>query len=392
MVNCGGVFSGLFFDDLLSTASTLILHPNIRKVEEKMNPNVPTYQYDSNGGGGYGGYADPSYDQGGYGASYQYGGEAGYGEYEGATAGADGYYGEAVVDPSAAAAAGGGTYYAAGQFQPHVQSGPISAVAFDPMASAVYAATHTVSLGRRPPHLSGGVTHGAYIAVHNMADGSLYSANSAHPEAETSVLDQISTAVYGARSNIGGLGADGAASSAGGAAASARRPPPHAYRPPYSSVIDSTMESSYSVRSSHGMGIGAVLPFSSGEVVSDTSYAATVSPSSVRVQTNGCACISAAHHVSGMVCATFNPNPSTSYDGTSLSMPTHITVGGIATDPAFGYNMVRYDILEISVVSFHFISLGLNEPLHFTGNCLLRLISTHFLCAYHFVALHGPLL
>lgn len=317
-----------------------------------MNPNVPTYQYDPSGGGGYGGYADPSYDQGGYGASYQYGGEAGYGEYEGATAGADGYYGEAV-DPNAAAAAGGGTYYPAGQFQPHVQSGPISAVAFDPMASAVYAATHTVSLGRRPPHLSGGVTHGAYIAVHNMADGSLYSANSAHPEAEASVLDKISTAMYGARSNVGGLGADGAATSAGGAAAAAaRRPPPHAYRPPYSSVIDSTMESSYSVRSSHGMGIGAVLPFSSGEVVSDTSYAATVSPSSVRVQTNGCACISAAHHVTGMVCGTFNPNPATSYDGTSLSMPTHITVGGVATDPAFGYNMVRYDIiLEISVVS-----------------------------------------
>lgn len=297
-----------------------------------MNPNVPTYQYDPSGDGGYGGYAEPSYDQGGYGASYQYGGEAGYGEYEGEEA--DGYYGEAVVDPNAAAAAaGGGTYYPAGQFQPHVQSGPISAVTFDPMASAVYAATHTVSLGRRPPHLSGGVTHGAYIAVHNMADGSLYSANSAHPEAEASVLDKISTAVYGARSNVG-LGVDGAAA--------ARRPPPHAYRPPYSSVIDSIMESSYSVRSSHGMGIGAVLPFSSGEVVSDTSYAATVSPSSVRVQTNGCACISAAHRVTGMVCGTFNPNPATSYDGTSLSMPTHITVGGVATDPAFGYNMVRY--------------------------------------------------
>ena len=365
MVNCGGVFSGLFFDDLLSIEkhckhphsahSSSENHPYV--VEEKMNPNVPTYQYDSNGGGGYGGYADPSYDQGGYGASYQYGGEAGYGEYDGATGGADGYYGEAVVDPSAAAAAGGGTYYAAGQFQPHVQSGPISAVAFDPMASAVYAATHTVSLGRRPPHLSGGVTHGAYIAVHNMADGSLYSANSAHPEAEASVLDKISTAVYGARSNVGGLGADGAASSAGGAAA--RRPPPHAYRPPYSSVIDNTMESSYSVRSSHGMGIGAVLPFSSGEVVSDTSYAATVSPSSVRVQTNGCACISAAHHITGMVCGTFNPNPSTGYDGTSLSMPTHITVGGIATDPAFGYNMVRYD--SGNLWSSHFISF------HFTG-------------------------
>ena len=306
-----------------------------------MNPNVPTYEYDPSGGGGYGGYADPSYDQGGYASSYQYEGATGYANYEGATVGAaDGYYGEAVVDPNAAA--GGGTYFPAGQFQPHAQSGPISAVAFDPAASAVYAATHTVSLGRRPPHVSGGVTHGAYIAVHNMADGSLYSANSAHPEAEASVLDKISTAVYGARSSVG-LGADGSASSAGGAAA--RRPPPHAYRPPYSSVIDSTMESSYSVRTSHGMGIGAVLPFSSGGVVSDTSYAATVSPSSVRVQTNGCACISAAHHVTGMVCGSFNPNPATSYDGTSLSMPTHITVGGVATDPTFGYNMVRYDVL-----------------------------------------------
>jgi hypothetical protein len=284
-----------------------------------MNPNVPTYEYDSSGGGGYGGYADPSYDQGGYG--YQYGGtEAGY-EYEGA--------------------GGGGTYFPAGQFQPHTQSGPISAVAIDPTASAVYAATHTVNLGRRPPHVSGGVTHGAYIAVHNMADGSLYSANSAHPEADTSVLDKVSAAVYGSSSHVG-LGVDGSSASA----AAARRPPPHAYRPPYSSVIDGAAEPSYSARSSHGMGIGSVLPFSSGEVVSDTSYAATVSPSSVRVQTNGCACISAAHHVTGMVCGAFNPNPAASYNATSLSMPTHITVGGVATDPTFGYNMVRYGTIS----------------------------------------------
>ena len=314
-----------------------------------MNPNVPTYEYDPSGGGGYGGYADPSYEQGGYGA-YGGGGYEYDEGYEGAdAAGAGGYYGEAAVDPNAIGGGGGGTYFPAGQFQPHVQSGPISALAFDPAASAVYAATHTVSLGRRPPHVGGGggVTHGAYIAVHNMTDGSLYSANSAHPEAAASVLDTISTAIYGSRSQIG-LGADGST------AASARRPPPHAYRPAYSSVIDDTMESSYSVRTSHGMGIGAVLPFSSGEVVGDTSYAATVSPSSVRVQTNGCACISAAHHITGMVCGTFNPNPATSYDGTSLSMPTHITVGGVATDPTLGYNMHCLDLYaDLRVVSSH---------------------------------------
>lgn len=318
-----------------------------------MNPNVPTYEYNSNGGGGYGGYADPSYEQGGYGA-YQYGGAdgGGYDGYEGAEAVGGGYYDEAVVDPNAGSG-GGGTYFPAGQFQPHVQSAPISAVAFDPTSSTVYAATHSVSLGRRPPHVGGGIsTHGAYIAVHNMADGSLYSANSAHPEAEASVLDTISTAMYGSRSHVG-LGVDGS-TAASAAAAAARRPPPHAYRPPYSSVIDGTVESSYSARTSHGMGIGAVLPFSSGEVVGDTSYAATVSPSSVRVQTNGCACISAAHHITGMVCGTFNPNPATVYDGTSLSMPTHITVGGVATDPTLGYNMHCLDLYaDLRVVSSH---------------------------------------
>ena len=92
-----------------------------------MNPNVPTYEYDPSAGGGYGGYADLSYEQGGHDAfQYMYGGPDGgggyeYEGYEGAeAAGAGGYYGEAAVDPDAIGGGGGGTYFPAGQFQPHV--------------------------------------------------------------------------------------------------------------------------------------------------------------------------------------------------------------------------------------------------------------------------------
>ena len=245
-----------------------------------------------------------------------------------------GVYGDEAA-AAATAAGDSGTYFQTGQFQPHLQQGPISAVAFDPVASALYTASHTVSLGRRPSHVTGGVTHGAYVAVHNISDGSLFSANSAHPEAKASVLEAITSAIYGSRANVGSVDQGG-----GIITSTARRPPPHAYRPPYSSMIDDSFESSFAVPS-HGMGIGSVLPFSSGDVMSDTSYAATVSPSSVRVQTNGCACISAAHTVTGMVCGSFNPIPS-SYGGTSA--PTHITVGGVAADSSLTRSGARYNM------------------------------------------------
>lgn len=354
-----------------------------------MDPNVPTFNPDG------GGYYDPN-DQGDYvgyvggydhGASQQY---ANYDSHDATAVGAGGDDGDALYfdqmqgsgqasqyqysDPTGeygdvGVVGGGGTYHPIGTFQPHVQAAPISDLAFDPTMSAIYAASHTVSLGRRTYQSTESVSHGAYVAVHSVPDGTLFSANSSHPEAKASILDEISASIYGTKDSGGHIGVKSSAGLGHSSAATMRRPPPHAYRPSYSSSIDdpfAPVEAPFSVRKSHGMGIGSILPFSSGEI-NDDGFAATVSPSSVRLQTRGCACVSAALDIKGMTCGVLNPTAN--YDGSGLAIPSHVTVGGAVID--------SYDSLSsLSTVA----STGKGHNIHcvdlYSG---LRIISSHTL-------------
>lgn len=189
-----------------------------------------------------------------------------------------------------------GYYYELGALQPTLHGAPISSLCYSNTHQSLHVASHTQSFGG-----GGRASHkAAMLVAHSTFDGTLYSSCAGHPEASISVLTSVYTAFYG--------GATGGPS---------RRPlPPHALEPSYS--YSRTLASS---------GMASFTPMTSHWGISDmlatNGYLTSVSPSGVRVHTQGGLCVSD-YDIEGMVCATSHP-----HEGDAIS---HVSVGGIPTE------------------------------------------------------------
>jgi hypothetical protein len=168
-----------------------------------------------------------------------------------------------------------------------IYSAPVSAIAYDLEAAAMYVASHTQPFGERPRRAS-------MLVTHNTLNGALYSSCAGHPEADSALLNSMYSCFFsGSNTNTIGkrnIGRDTTL-------------PSHVYQPPYGRITQQP-------QASH-VGITALLNNSPGFVTS-------ISPAGVRLHTMGGHCITD-NDMEGMFCGTFHPE----------SQSTHISVAGV---------------------------------------------------------------
>lgn len=205
-------------------------------------------------------------------------------------------------------------------------SSPISALAIDSIADAIYIAGEATSTKRQ--RTSESAT--SVLAAHTFSDGVLYSSCVANNGPRQEVLDDLYFSLYGFKKNSG----------------LSFKIPSHAYQPlyqPNSSIAQSP-------------GVQKILPFSSKMVTARVEevtegYICTVSPNSVRLHTRG-GLLTNSVNIEGMMSGTFHPS---SYihglDPKSIALnATHVTVGGIATK-ASSLNLHCLDLYSGSLKS-----------------------------------------
>jgi len=264
----------------------------------------------------------------------------------------------------------GSFYQLAPPYSPHIQSAPVSALAIDPNKDALYVAGHTITLNRKRPHATystpGMSSNGntmmeqrvSMLATHSFPDGTLYSSCAGHDEAGKDVLNSISSCLYG--SSISST------DTAAMLNQTRNKIPTHAYHPPYGSLQSHLSLQNAAFRSSPfdtpnvpQMGINTILPFScSSQYCGDNSesgnaesYICSISPSSVRVHSNGGLLI-AENKTEGMLAGTFHPGGYQEGIDENVvgGLATHITVGGIATNDS-GHNIHCMDLYSSGLKS-----------------------------------------
>ena len=251
-------------------------------------------------------------------------------------------------------------------YMPHIQSAPISALAIDPVADAIYIAGHTVSLARKR-HYAGYPSsstdqRASMLATHVFSDGTLYSACAAHAEARKEVLDNIATSIY--RNAFTSV------------EKTLMKIPNHAYRPPYDPVALS--QDVPFMKKIHHIGVTKILPFTSNVASNNsesTGYHCTVSPSAVRVHTRGGLQVSESK-MEGMVSGTFHPGMYQSGvdDKMISSSATHVTVGGVSTDRT-GNNLHCMDLYSSSLKAV--ASHAVRSDNGYSKMCISDLATSH---------------
>ena len=241
--------------------------------------------YDSGGAGGYFAPGDP------YAAddpsSYGYGGASGdgYGYSEPHQYGEDYASYSQSYDYAAAAASSveDGSFFPSSELA--VGQTAVTALALDTSSDALYVGSTAHSFSYK--------SRAATLSTYSLSDQMIYSRVAGHPEASASTLHSVYTAIFGFPH-----------------AKPAIRPvsiPPHAYRAPYGSASATNL--SYQEH----IGITEILPLDG--------YLASVSPSAVRIHTQGGAQLHD-YDLPGGLSATIHP-----HDG----IPTHISVGALTT-------------------------------------------------------------
>jgi len=136
-------------------------------------------------------------------------------------------------------------------------------------------------------------TRAAALSTYSLTDNMLYSTVAGHPEASTTTLSSVYTAMYGFPNTKPGIRSGNI--------------PPHAYRAPYGNA------SATNLHYQEHIGVTEIVPLDG--------YFASISPSAVRIHTQGgVQCHD--YELSGGLSATVHP-----HDGT----PTHISVGALTT-------------------------------------------------------------
>ena len=224
----------------------------------------------------------------------------------------------------------------------HFQSCPISAMAIDPVADALYIAGHTTLVSRNRHHVGYPLSveqRSSMLVTQLLSSGTLYSAFAAHAEAKEEILDNIASSIYGTSSKVSMNKIH-------------IKIPSHAYRTPYDPVQLGTAQLAPFPKKHH-LGVTKILPFTSKEASGSNNanesertegYQCSVSPSAVRVHTRGGLQVSSST-IQGMVSGTFHPGIyQTDLDEKSISSSaTNITVGGVSTNKS-GTNLFCLDL------------------------------------------------
>lgn len=277
---------------------------------------------------------------------------------------------------------------------------PISALAFDGMADALYVASHTCTLGKKRRHATYSVGAGAVdhrmtassggssldsrtsmsrpttssnqvsmLTTHSFPDGMLYSSCAGHAEAPKHVLDSIAQTLYATPSSHT-THKDGSNPSLRGGYVPPPNIPAHAYRPPFGSSFpnNSSMTATvppYSLHSTpSNMGITTILPFFSkptefdnptGSTANTEAYTCTISPSSIRAHARG-GLLLCENPIQGMVCGTYHPADMMGLpiDVTLKKLgqnATHVVVGGLGTATSSGHNLHCLDLYSNNLVA-----------------------------------------
>lgn len=283
------------------------------------NFNNTNYEYDPSGQGYYSeGYNEGYYQGGGGPHIYPEGGEAYYDaggggtgyppSYNGVDA-ATSYYPQQQYDysqgswdqgqgshdwnnsQSATNSTKKGNFYFHTEFTPQISGFPVSSLAYDAAYEAMYVAstTQSVSSTRWKSHRA------SMLVTHSTLDGMLYSSVAGHPEASSSALQTVYGCMFGIPKTV--LMPPGR-----------QHIPPHAYKAPFGG---SNVEFG---REQGQIGITEILPLNG--------YAASVSPSAVRIHAHGGLQLHD-HDIEGMICGTIHPR-------SDQGAATHISVGGIS--------------------------------------------------------------
>ena len=242
-------------------------------------------EYYDNGGGGYfdqsdiyaaddpssNGYSRASGDGYGYREPHQYGEE--YASYSQAY--------DYVA--AAASSAEDGSFFPSSEFA--MGQTAVTSIGFDTSYDALYVGSTAHSFSCK--------SRAAALSTYSLSDHMIYSTVAGHPEAATSTLHSVYTAMYGFPHTKPAV-----------------RPvsiPPHAYRAPYGSASATNL--SYQEQ----IGISQIVPLDG--------YLASVSPSALRIHTQGGLQLHD-YDLPGGLSATIHP-----HDG----VPTHISVGALTT-------------------------------------------------------------
>lgn len=228
-----------------------------------------------------------------------------------------------------------GAFYPLPPLTPQLYGAAVSAIAYDTEYQAMYVASHchpTTS----PNHLSGmmttstttttrgnsnyhpTLTSSSMLVTHSTKDGMLYSSCAGHPQASTNTLQQLYQLLY--QGTTGMQVPSRTSVSHPAAATAATRIPSHAYRPPYGRSMAThgaatTTPHNHDAMTGQHMGISQLFSLGSQQV-------ASVSPSAVRIHTQGGLCL-ADHAVEGMLCGTI-------IGSGHNTIPTHMLVGGLS--------------------------------------------------------------
>ena len=202
-----------------------------------------------------------------------------------------------------------GTFYFNADFTPQISGYPVNSLAFDSAYEAIYvaSATQSVSSTRWRGH------NASMLVTHSTSDGMLFSSVAGHPEATSSTLQSVYNCLFGIRKVV--------------PAAPGRQKniPPHAYKASFGGHdVDPSAAVPGGGKRGH-IGISSILPLGG--------YAATVSPSAVRIHSHGGLQLHDLD-IEGMMCGTIHPH-SDSGDA------THISVGGLSVGPNLAGNQVH---------------------------------------------------
>jgi WD40 repeat protein len=196
-----------------------------------------------------------------------------------------------------------GSYYFHAEFTPQIFGFPVTSLAYDSGYDAMYVASATQSMTttRWKSHRA------SMLATHSTLDGMCFSSVGGHPEAPISLLNQVYECMYGIKKTVP-------------VAPGRQHIPPHAYRPPYGGSQVETMAAPGGKQGHIGI----------TDMLSLNGYAATISPSAVRIHSHGGLQVHD-HDIEGMLCGTLHPH-------SGQGEPTHISVGGLTCGDKYSHH------------------------------------------------------